>query len=139
MPNKSFTMIAGHLGQDPETKWGKSGNAFCNFSVATNSGKDETKKTTWHRCVAFGKYAEFVGGMGKGHAVIVIGRIEDERWTDKEGNEKSGQKVLCEIVGALPREESRSQKKGAPERAETPKREDRREHYSPPPEDEIPF
>lgn len=58
--------IIGHLGRDPEVRYLPSGDAVCNFSVATTERwKDKTsgerqEATSWHRCVAFGKLAEVI-------------------------------------------------------------------------------
>ena len=82
-------VLVGRLGQNPEQRAIPSGTAVTNFSVATN----ETRKnqngeyidtTEWHRCVSFGKIAEYIGNyFTKGRLVYVEGRLRTRKWNDK--------------------------------------------------------
>jgi single-strand DNA-binding protein len=89
--NSAF--VLGHLGAAPELKTTKSGHAVCTLSVATNRRPNPDDKdnaqTTWHRVTLWRERAEFAHRyLTKGDAVAIEGRIEHERWTDKDGNEK---------------------------------------------------
>lgn len=87
-------IIVGTLGQDPDVKYGSNGGAIVNLSVATNeSWKDkqgqQQEKTEWHRIVIFGKLAEIAAQyLKKGSQVYLEGRIETQKWQDKEGNDR---------------------------------------------------
>ena len=82
-------VLVGRLGQNPEQRAIPSGTAVTNFSIATN----ETRKnqngeyidtTEWHRCVSFGKIAEYIGNyFTKGRLVYVEGRLRTRKWNDK--------------------------------------------------------
>ena len=67
-------MLIGRLGKDPETRYMPSGDAVCNFSIATSeSWKDKNtgekkESTEWHNIVAFGKLAE----IAKTFTVLII-------------------------------------------------------------------
>lgn len=88
--------IVGRLGRDPDTKFTGSGTAVANFSVATDYGFGDKKKTTWINIVAFGKTAEAVGKfLKKGSLVLVEGRIEIREYEPKGGGEK---KKVFEII-----------------------------------------
>lgn len=64
--------LVGRLGQDPEKKENR-----VKFSVATNDGYGEKKKTNWHNCTAFGKQAEIIGEfVGKGDMIAISGHID---------------------------------------------------------------
>lgn len=85
----------GNLGNDIEIKYSASGSAYCNFSIATTEGVKNKEGnfenlTTWIRCVAFGKLAENCAkNLVKGSKAYVEGRLREDKWTDRDGNEKS--------------------------------------------------
>jgi single-strand DNA-binding protein len=92
-------VITGNIGTPPEMRYTASQMAVIEFSVAVTSGKDDKKKTTWHNCKAFGKLAEnIVSSVNKGDNVIVVGRIEQDEYTKKDGTKgKSTQLVVDEL------------------------------------------
>ena len=56
-------ILVGRLGKDPETRYTSSGQAVCNFSLATDEtfkdrAGERQKRTEWHRIVVWGKQAE---------------------------------------------------------------------------------
>jgi single-strand DNA-binding protein len=89
------TIVHGHLGRDPELRFTKDGDPVASFSVAVseaykNKAGEKVENTEWYSCVAFGRTAEVAGEyLHKGDAAIVIGKMKTEKWTDKEGVEKS--------------------------------------------------
>jgi len=74
-------IIVGNLGRDPEMRYTPSGQAVCNFSVATNrqytdSGGQQVKETIWFRISTWGKTAEVCNQyLKKGSKVLVEGRL----------------------------------------------------------------
>ena len=95
MASVNKAIIVGNLGKDPEVRYTASGEAICNFTVATSENwKDKAtgeKKelTEWHRISFFGKLAEICGQyLKKGSQVYVEGSIRTRKWTDKDGVEK---------------------------------------------------
>lgn len=83
--------IIGHLGADPETRHGHTGNAVTRLSVATNERwKDKQgerqERTEWHRVVMFGRLAEIAAEyLHKGDLVYLEGRLQTQKWQDKQG------------------------------------------------------
>jgi len=76
--------LVGRLGQDPELQTSKSGTSFCKFSIATNDGFGENKKTNWHSCTAFGKGAEIINQyVKKGSELAVSGTLDYNKHEDK--------------------------------------------------------
>lgn len=76
--------LVGRLGQDPELKTSNSGNSFAKFSIATNDGFGDNKKTNWHNCTAFGKAAEIISQyIKKGNEIAVSGSIDYNSHEDK--------------------------------------------------------
>ena len=95
MASVNKVILIGNLGKDPEVRYTASGEAMCNFSLATtDSWKDKAtgeKKelTEWHRVSFFGKLAEISGQyLKKGSQVYVEGSLRTRKWTDKEGQER---------------------------------------------------
>lgn len=95
MSGVNKAIIVGRLGNDPELKFGPSGDAIANLSVATsdtwkdkNTG-EKKEKTEWHRISMFGKTAELAGKyLQKGSQVYLEGKLQTRKWTDKEGQDK---------------------------------------------------
>lgn len=76
--------LLGRLGKDPELQTGKSGKSFVKFSLATNDGFGENKKTNWHSCTAFGKAAELINQyVKKGNELAVSGTLDYSKHEDK--------------------------------------------------------
>lgn len=88
----SVTLI-GNLGKDPVKKESKQG-PITSFSLATNETYNNKKgekvvTTQWHRCVAFGKKAEVLAEFAaKGKKLAVQGKLNYQRYTDKDGIER---------------------------------------------------
>ena len=73
-------VLIGYLGGDPQMRYSPSGVAVTNFSVATSTSykKDEewVNKTTWFRCSAWGKFAEYLNErLHKGSLVYLEGEL----------------------------------------------------------------
>ena len=79
--------IIGNLGNDPEMRYTPSGQAVCNYSVATNksyTNQDGVKVTitTWFRVSTWGKRAEIDNQyLKKGNKVFVEGELNPDKDT----------------------------------------------------------
>ncbi len=100
--------IIGHLGKDPETRYLPSGDAVCNFSIATTEKwKDKAtgeakEQTEWHRISTFGKLAEICGQyLKKGSLAFVQGSIKTRKYTDKDGVEKFSTEIKADTMKML--------------------------------------
>jgi len=94
-------ILVGNLGAKPELKYGASGNAVTNLSVATsdswtdkNTGEKQ-ERTEWHRVSLFGKLAEVAAQYtDKGSKVYVEGKLQTTKYTDNAGIEKYSTSVV---------------------------------------------
>ena len=94
-------ILVGNLGAKPELKYGASGNAVTNLSVATsdswtdkNTGQKQ-ERTEWHRVSLFGKLAEVAAQYtDKGSKVYVEGKLQTTKYTDNAGIEKYSTSVV---------------------------------------------
>ena len=99
MPSLNNARFAGHLGRDVEMRFSKAGKAVSTFSLGVSSssgaGADKKEDTYWANVVCFGKTAEIVSTLKKGHPVYAEGRMTEEKWTDKEGKEHRTTKLVA--------------------------------------------
>ncbi len=99
-------IIIGNLGQDVETKYTPDGRAIANISVATSDNwtdknGERHEKTEWHRIAIFGKLAEIAGQyLHKGSKVYVEGKLQTDKWTDKEGTERYTTRIIVSGFGS---------------------------------------
>lgn len=92
--------VIGNLGRDPELKYAASGTAVLKFSVADTRNKGDEKITQWWNVTCFGDLAENVAAsISKGTRVQVMGKVQREKYTDKEGAERERVEVLADDVG----------------------------------------
>ena len=96
--NKTTQM--GRLVRDPETRYTPSGTAVVSFTIAVDRKfvKEGAKKTAdFLKCEAWNKTAETIAKFFcKGKPIIVEGRLEQQEWTDKEGNKKDRTIIVVE-------------------------------------------
>ena len=98
--------IAGNLGEDPEIRFTKGGQAVSNFSVAStprvyNKDKNEWAdgETLWMRVTAWGDMAENVAEtLRRGNRVLVTGRLEQNNWVTEEGEKRSSIQMVADDV-----------------------------------------
>ena len=76
--------LIGFIGSDAERKATNATNIAI-FSLATktswkNDAGSWESRTEWHRCVAFGKLADFAGSLSKGVHVAVEGELRSHEY-----------------------------------------------------------
>lgn len=108
MSSLNKTMLIGHLGRDPETRYMPNGEAVTNIAIATTeSWKDKTtgekkEATEWHRVTFYRKLAEIAGQyLKKGSLVYVEGKLQTRKWTDKDGVERYTTEVIVDQMQML--------------------------------------
>jgi len=100
--------LIGRLGSDPEVRYMPTGGAVTNVSLATsrrwkdkNTG-ERREETEWHRIVFFSKLAEIAGEyLKKGSQVYVEGRIQTNKWQDKEGKDRYTTEIIADQMQML--------------------------------------
>ena len=100
-------MLIGNLGANPEQRKASNGSVVTNFSLATSSRwKDADgqmkEETEWHRIVTFGRLAEICGQyLIKGSKVYIEGRLQTNKWTDKDGNTRYTTQIIAKEMKML--------------------------------------
>lgn len=108
MSARSLNMVQliGNLTRDPELRYTPNGTAVCTMGLATNrswstqeSGGARQEETTYHRIVVWSKLAEIVGQyLKKGSKAYVEGRLQNRKWTTKEGQERETVEIVADQV-----------------------------------------
>ncbi len=101
-------IIVGHLGKDPEMRYQPGGGAVASITVATSDEwKDkqtgeQQSRTEWHNIVAFNRLAEIMGEyLKKGSQVYIEGKLQTEKWQDKQGNDRYTTKIYANDLKML--------------------------------------
>jgi single-strand DNA-binding protein len=85
--------LIGFLGGDAEVR-NANNRSFTTLSLATKSSYKDKKsgqrvaQTEWHRCVVFGKLAEFAGTLTKGTHVQIEGELRNREYASKKTESK---------------------------------------------------
>ena len=101
MANPIITIV-GRVGSEPEVI----GSNGLRFRVATNdrvkndvTGEWEDKNTSWWTVKAWRTLAEQSKSViKKGMEVIIVGKIYEENWTDKEGVKRSSYEINADSI-----------------------------------------
>ena len=117
MAGVNKVILVGHLGGDPEMKYGSSGNPFTTFTMATSDSwvKDgqREERTEWHRIIAFGKLAEICAKwLHKGKQIYLEGRIQTRSW-EQDGVKRWTTEIIAGNMQMLGSKESNYQAGGS--------------------------
>jgi single-strand DNA-binding protein len=100
MSGVNKVILIGNLGADPELRHTPSGTAVSNLRLATtevfsNREGEKTKRTEWHRVVAFGRLAEICSQyLKKGRQVYIEGRLQTREWEDQKGEKRYTTEII---------------------------------------------
>ncbi len=89
----------GRLTRDIELKYSQSGTAYMQNSIACDRRfkKDGDPDADFFNIKVFGKTAEAMEKMlHKGSKIFVEGTLQNDSWTDKDGNKKSQTAIMVE-------------------------------------------
>ncbi len=102
--NKIF--IIGNLTADPDYSVSASGTPVCRFTVAVNrrhaSAQGDDRTADFFRVTTFRKTAENCSSyLSKGRKVGVVGALQINEYTDKDGNRRTSVDVTADEVEFL--------------------------------------
>lgn len=108
--------IVGRIGQDPEAI----GSNGLRLRVATNdrvkndsTGEWEDKNTSWWTVKAWKRLAEqSIDVLKKGQEVIIVGKVYEENWTDKEGTKRTSYEINADSIAVTTFSLSKGQSMG---------------------------
>jgi single-strand DNA-binding protein len=101
-------MLIGNLGRDPETRYMPNGESVTTFSLATKDqwidkqSGEKQERTEWHNITAFRKCGEVCGKfLKKGSSIYCEGKLQTQKYTDKDGIEKYATKIVIDSMQML--------------------------------------
>ena len=92
-------ILMGRLTRDPEVSSSTTGTTFARYSIAVDRRfkRDGEPDADFFNCTSFGKQAEFVERyLKKGTKVVVSGRLQNNNYTNKEGQKVYTTEVVIE-------------------------------------------
>lgn len=89
--------FSGRLTRDCEARTTQSGTTISSFSIAVDGGFGEHKRTDFINCKFF-KRDGLAPHLTKGKPVIVSGELQTEKWTGKDGVERTGFSIICRDI-----------------------------------------
>lgn len=106
-------ILLGNLTRDPEIRYsqGEKQMAVARFSLAVNRrfAKDGETNADFLNCTAFGKTAEFVEKyFRQGSRMSLVGRIENNNYTNKNGEKVYSVQIMVEEVEFAERKSSQN-------------------------------
>ena len=101
--------LIGYLGSDAESRPTRNNSTMTVLSLATKrtwknreTGERESQ-TTWHKCVSFGRTAEYAAGLTKGAHVQIVGEIQNREYLAKDGTKKFVSEIRMHRIVRLDR------------------------------------
>lgn len=92
--------IMGRLTRDPTLRRTGNGTAVTSFTVACErdiAPQGQEKETDFIDCVAWRQTGEFVSQyFTKGRMIVVSGRLQIRKYTDKDGNKRTAAEVVAD-------------------------------------------
>lgn len=97
----NYTIIAGHLGADPEVRFTSSGQKVTTLRVACRARKD---KTIWWKVTLWGdQFDKMIQFFKKGSPIIVMGELmEPEIFKDRDGNPQISLQITANNIAFSP-------------------------------------
>lgn len=113
-------IMVGRTTRTPEVKMTAGLTKVANFTLAVDNGYGETKRTDFFNCVAFGKTAETIATyVKKGDLILVEGRLEIDKWEDREGVNREKAKIVVGSFKFLETKKSREEREEEVEEVES--------------------
>ena len=103
MADNEITII-GNLTREPEIRFTTSGTATCSFGVAQNRRYMQNNEwvdapTNFFNVTVWGQYGENVAAsLAKGDRVIIKGRLDFRKYTNKDGVEVTTHDIVADEV-----------------------------------------
>jgi single-strand DNA-binding protein len=109
MASFNKVILLGNLTRDPEVRYTTGGSAVCDITLAVNyqwTDKRSNERKEEVSCIdvtLWGRTAEIAGEyLGKGRPVLIEGRLQQDKWDDKEtGQKRSKLKVVADAMQLL--------------------------------------
>lgn len=101
-------VVVGNLVRDPELKFTPFGTHICEFGIAVNEKRKDNagekhEEVSYFDVTCFGKTAEVAGQyLVKGKPVALEGKLQQQRWENKDGQKRSKVVIIVNRLHFLP-------------------------------------
>ena len=99
------------LTREPELKYSQSGTALCKVGLAASEKYGDKETQLFIDGTAFGKTAEMLNNVQRGHRVFVNGKINTESW-ESNGQKHNKTVMVIESFEFVEKRENNSQQHG---------------------------
>ncbi len=137
-------IMMGRLTRDPEVRYTQNANgqmAIARYSIAVDRDRKREGEpdADFFNCTSFGKQAEFVEKyLKKGTKVVVVGRIQNNNYTNKDGQQVYSVQILVEEI-EFAESKSASQNQGMQAQPQQPQQPQQQAPAAPPAVDPSSF
>ena len=95
-------IVTGNLTKDAELRYTTNDKAYSKFTIANNEGYGDNKKTNFFNCTLWGKSSENLNRfMVKGQKVLITGKLDINKYQDKEGIDKQAIEINVDSFGGV--------------------------------------
>ncbi len=109
MASFNKVILLGNLTRDPEVRYTTGGSAVCDITLAVNyqwmdkRTNERKEEVSFIDVTLWGRTAEIAGEyLAKGRPVLIEGRLQQDKWDDKEtGQKRSKLKVVADAMQLL--------------------------------------
>lgn len=110
-------VMIGRLTQDVTMRQTKGGTSVASFSIASNRkvkrNEEWVDQVSFFNCTAWGKIGESIDRFfNKGNKIAIEGRLEQQRWKDQQGQNRSKIEVVVESFFFCESKDSSENKQG---------------------------
>lgn len=100
----NHTMIAGHLGADPEVRFTSTGQKVTTMRVAARARRGSKDETIWWRVSIWGEqFDKMIPYFKKGSPIVVIGEMnKPEIFTDRDGKPQVSMSLTASSLSFSP-------------------------------------
>lgn len=98
--DQANVVLVGRMSADPKMFDEGTEKARAVFTIATNRGRGDNRKSSFIDCIAWGKRSEIMGDFKKGDGIFVTGDLEQDNYETKEGQKRSRVQVNVTSITA---------------------------------------
>lgn len=102
MPSHNRVQLMGNLTRDPELRYTQNETPVANFGLAVNRIRSKNEAVDFFDVTVWRETAKAAAEhKKKGDPVFIEGRLEQQNYTDKQGNDRSKHVVVAETIQYL--------------------------------------
>lgn len=95
----NLVILHGRLTATPELRRTKNDTPVCGFTIASETGYGDSRRTNFINCVAWKQAAEFLCNyFSKGQELAVSGELTTRSYEDKQGNKRTATEVVVRNI-----------------------------------------